>query len=387
MIRRHIQCRPERSEGPGPLRKEPRSLAALGMTKLAIAVLSATAAHAQNSAKLYITNQASASITVVDQERLAIDTVIDLTKLGFTANAKPHHAVVEPDGSFWYATLIGDGKVLKFDRANRLVGQVSMETPGLLALDPVHDSLYVGRSMTAVNPPKSLGVIQWSKFTLVDEQEIQIPRPHALVATRDGKWVHTASLAENRIASLETATGRVTLTTLPGDATRSMVQFTSSPDGRWLVVGGEISNTVLVFDLQAKHPPLTPSAEFAVRGKPWDPVFSPDGKRAYFSLFADSAVAEVDLEAGKIVRTLRGGLSQPYDMIMRRDGRYLFVVNQNLTPARPGQSAHDNMPGMAGAPAGSGTGWLSVINVATGKVVQTLMLGAGPTGMGGQGAR
>ena len=355
---------------------------------LAIAFLSASAANAQNNAKLYITNQVSASITVVDQQRLAIDTVIDLTKLGFTANAKPHHAVVEPDGSFWYATLIGDGKVLKFDRANRLVGQVSMETPGLLALDPVHDSLYVGRSMTAVNPPKSLGVIQRSKFTLVDEQEIQIPRPHAIVATRDGKWVHTASLAENRIASLETATGRVTLTTLPGDATRSMVQFTLSPDGRWLIVGGEISNTVLVFDLQAKRPPLTPSAEFAVRGKPWDPVFSPDGKRAYFSLFADSAVAEVDLEAGKIVRTLRGGLSQPYDMIMRRDGKYLFVVNQNLTPAKPGQSAHDNMPGMAGAPSGSGsTGWLSVINVATGKVEKTLMLGSGPTGMGGPGAR
>ena len=386
MIRRY-PCHPERSEGPRSLRNEPRSLASLGMTTVAIAVLSANAANAQNNAKLYITNQVSASITVVDQERLAIDTVIDLIKLGFTANAKPHHAVVEPDGSFWYATLIGDGKVLKFDRANHLVGQVSMETPGLLALDPVHDSLYVGRSMTAVNPPKSLGVIQRSKFTLVDEQEIQIPRPHAIVATRDGKWVHTASLAENRIASLETATGRVTLTTLPGDATRSMVQFTLSPDGRWLVVGGEISNTVLVFDLQSKRPPLTPSAEFAVRGKPWDPVFSPDGKRAYFSLFADSAVAEVDLEAGKIVRTLRGGLSQPYDMIMRRDGRYLFVVNQNLTPTKPGQSAHDNMPGMAGAPSGSSTGWLSVVNVATGKVEKTLMLGSGPTGMGAQGAR
>lgn len=350
--------------------------------------VSSTLPAQTSSAKLYITNQLGASITVVDQERLAIDTVIDLTKLGFSANAKPHHAVVEPDGSFWYATLIGDGKVLKFDRANRLVGQVSMETPGLLALDPVHDSLYVGRSMTAVNPPKSLGVIQRSKFALVDEQEIQIPRPHALVATRDGKWVHAASLAENRIASLETATGRVTLTTLPGDATRSMVQFTLSPDGRWLIVGGEISNTILVFDLASKRPPLTPSAEFAVRGKPWDPVFSPDGKRAYFSLFADSAVAEVDLEAGKVIRTLRGGLSQPYDMIMRRDGKYLFVVNQNLTPTKPGQSAHDNMPGMAGAPAAGGSaGWLSVINVATGKVEKTLVLGSGPTGMGAQGAR
>ena len=356
---------------------------AVGMT-----LLLAFPAAAQAPAKLYITNQVGASITVVDQQRLAIDTVIDLTKLGFSANAKPHHAIVEPDGSFWYATLIGDGKVLKFDRANKLVGQVSMETPGLLALDPAHDSLYVGRSMTAVNPPKSLGVIRRSTFTLEDEQEIQIPRPHALVTTRDGKWVHAASLAENRIASLETATGRVTLTTLPGNATRSMVQFTVSPDGRWFVVGGELSNTVMVFDA-SKRPPLVPTAEFVVRGKPWDPVFSPDGSRAYFSLFADSAVAEVDLASGKVLRTIRGGLSQPYDMIMRRDGKYLFVVNQNLTPVKPGQSAHDNMPGMAGAPTPSSgsTGWLSIIDVATGKVEKTLKLGAGPTGMGGTGAR
>src|SRR5687767_13516085 len=168
------------------------------------------------SSKLYITNQGGASITVVDQTRLAVDTVIDLTKLGFTPNAKPHHTVVERDGSFWYATLIGDGRVLKFDHGNRLVAQVPMETPGLLAIDPAHDSLYVGRSMTAVNPPKSLGVIKRSSFEMVEEQEIGIPRPHALAASRDGKWVHTASLSENRFASLETATGRVTLTTLPG---------------------------------------------------------------------------------------------------------------------------------------------------------------------------
>src|ERR1700733_12537730 len=81
---------------------------------------------------LYITNQVGATITVVNQQTLAVDTVIDLTRMGFTPNAKPHHVAVEKDGSFWYVTLIGDGKVLKFDRENKLVGRVSMETPGLL---------------------------------------------------------------------------------------------------------------------------------------------------------------------------------------------------------------------------------------------------------------
>ena len=348
------------------------------------ALVAAVSAHAQApGAKLYITNQSGASISVVDQYALAVDTVIDLTKLGFTRNAKPHHTVVERDGSFWYATLIGDGRVIKFDRANRLVAQVSMETPGLLALDPVHDSLYVGRSMTAVNPPKSLGVIRRSTFTLVEEQEIFIPRPHALVVTRDGKWVHAASLAENRIASLELATGRVTLTTVPG-VTRTMVQFTVSPDGSRMITGGEISNTVLVFDL-TKPPPFAPRSEFAVTGKPWDPVFSRDGKLAYFSLFADTAIAEVDIAAGRVIRRIAGYFAQPYAMILRADGKYLFVVNQNAGAPAAGMAGHENMPGMA-TPA-STNGWLSVIDVATGRVEKMLALGLGPTGMGAAGAR
>ncbi len=354
-----------------------------------LAACAATAVHAQKAGpKLYVTNQGGASVSIIDQTRLVVDTVIDLTALGFTPNAKPHHAVVERDGSFWYVTLIGDGRVLKFDRANRLVAQVKMETPGLLALDPVHDSLYVGRSMTAVNPPKSLGVIKRSSFEMVEEQEIQIPRPHALAATPDGKWVHAASLAENRFASLDVATGRVTLTTLPGTATRSMVQFTVSPDGTRMIVGGELSNTVLVFDL-TKPPPFVPIAEFAVTGKPWDPVFSRDGTRAYFSLFANSAVADVELRTGRIMRTFRGHMAQPYDMILRADGKYLFVVNQNIGAVKAGQSAHDNMPGMAGmaAPSGPAKGWLSVINMATGTVIKELMLGVSPSGMGAARAR
>ena len=346
-----------------------------------------TGSVATEGGKLYVVNQSGASITVVDQQRLVVDTTIDLTTLGFSANAKPHHVIVERDGSAWYATLIGDGKVLKFDRANRLVGQVAMETPGLLSIDPVHDTLFVGRSMTATNPPRSLAVIARKAFTLVEEEEIQIPRPHALVTTRAGRWTHAASLGENRIASLDAITGRVTFSTLPG-VFRSMVQFAISPDGRWLVIGGELSNTVMIFDLD-RPLPLVPVREIAVRGKPWDPAFSPDGGRVYFSLFGDNAVAEIDLATGAETRRIGTGLAQPYDVIMRADGKYLFVVNQN-TGATPkaGESAHDHMPGMEGMPASAAkNGWLSVIDVASGATVKTLMLGNGPTGAGAAGAR
>ncbi len=101
----------------------------------------------------------------------------------------------------------------------------------------------------------------------------------------------------------------MTLNPLPGDVFRSLVQFTVSPDGKWMVVGGEQSNTVMVFDL-IKAPPLVPVKEIPLGGKPWDPVFSRDGKSAFFSLFSDSTVAEVDLASGKVVRRLGAELTR-----------------------------------------------------------------------------
>ncbi|WP_373059591.1 YncE family protein [Gemmatimonas sp.] len=333
--------------------------------------------------KLYIVNQSGASITVVDQARLAIDTVLDLRTLGFTANAKPHHVVVEENGAYWYVSLIGDGRVLKFDRANRLLAQLELETPGLLSLDPVHDSLYVGRSMTAVNPPKSLGVIVRSTFTLVDEQEIVMPRPHALASSIDGRFVHTASLAENRIASVETATGRVTLSVIAG-IPRSLVTFALSPDGQTMVSAGELSNSLLVFDLR-RPPPLQPVREIALEGKPWEPRFTPDGKHVLVTLLTKNAIADVDLALGTVVRTLSGRLAQPYSMLLRRDGRYAFVVSQNTGATAPGQSGHE-MHAM-GAQEYMSDGWLTIFDLRSGQVHSTLMLGAGPTGMGAAGAR
>lgn len=345
-------------------------------------VAPATAPAPAVAAKLYVVNQAGATISVIDQVRLAVDTVIDLRGLGFTANAKPHHIAVEPDGSHWYVSLIGDGRVLKFDRHNKLLAQVRMETPGLLSLDPVHDSLYVGRSMTAVNPPKALGVIARRGFTLVDEQEIVIPRPHALAVSLDGKWIHTASLAENRIASVEVATGRVTLTTIPG-AARSLVQFAVSPDGRTMVAGGELSNTLLVFDL-TRPPPMQPVREIPLAGKPWEPRFAADGRSVYVTLLQKNAMAEIDPATWTVRRTLEGRMAQPYGMLLRADGRYAFVVNQNTGAVAPGQSGHE-MHGMTGHAASDG--WLTIIDLATGMVHSTLMLGNGPTGIGAAGAR
>ena len=46
----------------------------------------------------------------------------------------------------------GAGKVLKLDRDDRVLGSVEMEVPGLIALHPSRDLMFVARSMSAVMP-------------------------------------------------------------------------------------------------------------------------------------------------------------------------------------------------------------------------------------------
>ena len=133
---------------------------------------------AAQSVKLYVVNQTGASIAVIDEDRMAVDTIIDLKALGFPANAKPHHVAVEPDGSYWYVSLIGANRVVKFDRQNNVAAQFEMETPGMLAFDGA-ERLVVTRSMSAVNPPKRIAVLRRATMQ-GDELDVLFPLQPAI---------------------------------------------------------------------------------------------------------------------------------------------------------------------------------------------------------------
>src|SRR2546422_943619 len=72
---------------------------------------------------VYVANQASGKVTVIDAATDSVIAVVDFTALGFSAHPKPHHIVVEPDGSYWYVSLVGDNAVVKLDRANHVVAK------------------------------------------------------------------------------------------------------------------------------------------------------------------------------------------------------------------------------------------------------------------------
>ena len=343
----------------------------------------ASAGGPAEPALLYVTNQNGASVSVIDVERQEEVARVDLQALGFGPNAKPHDTALEPDGSYWYVSLIGENRVLKFDRENSLVGQVEMEVPGLVVAHPTRDLLVVGRSMSAVNPPSSVALIRRSDMTLLDEIEVLFARPHA--NSVNGQYAYSASLAENRMGVIDLDSGDVELIDLPEPATidtagmehaehagmtpHTLVEFALSPDGRWMVAGGQISGVLIVFDLVD---PSTPRLVQRVQigGAPWHPAFTPDGRWVYVPLNRANQVAVVDTETWEVAERIQGrGIAQPHGAAPSPDGRWMFISNNNLEGT---YVATGSDPGV---------GTVAVVDTGTREIVQVIEVGPYATGL------
>ena len=319
--------------------------------------------------RVYVANQSSATVSVIDAASGEVVHTIDVTEYGFDPNSRPHHTAVDPDGAHWYVSLIGGGHVLRFNADNELVGRAPFETPGLLAVDPASELLYVGRSMMAVSPPQRIGAIDRSDMS-VEELDVFFPRPHALAVDPATNRVFAASLVENRFAVMEGGSDALELVDVEGPA-HTFVQFALSPDRRHLVATAQLTGKLLVFDAASPERGLV--AEVDVGTQPWHPVFSPDGSRVYFGAKDDDAVVVVETETWTVVRRITApGIVEPHGSAVTADGRYLFVSNRNLkgtyTPRRPVEKNAD-------------VGTVVKIDTRTFEVVQTIEVGSYPAGI------
>ena len=285
--------------------------------------------HSEAEQLLYVANQGSASVSVIDMETNMVTRTVDLQALGFSPGSLPHHIAVEPDGSFWYVSLIAANRVLKFNRNNELVGQAELERPGLLALDPASDRLYVGRSMAAVNPPQSIGIVNRSDMTF-EEMGVFFGRPHALAAGPGGDHVFVSSLSVNQVATLWPEEEDIELSTLVADRPHVFVQFAISPTEPLMVGTTEITSKVFVFDLE-QVPNLMPFDTIDVGAAPWHPVFTPDGRWVYVGNNWANSVTVIDMQDRRVAKVIEGpGLAQPHGSAVSPDGRYAYIANRNL---------------------------------------------------------
>jgi YVTN family beta-propeller protein len=299
---------------------------------------------------VYVANQASGKVTVIDAATDSVVAVVDFTQLGFSAHPKPHHIVVEPDGSYWYVSLVGDNAVVKLDRANHVVAKAATVTPGLLAIDPKSDMLYATRSMSAVNAPARIAVID-RKSMMAEEVEVLIPRPHGLAVAPDGKHAYVASLGANQIAVYDPKREHVGIVDVPGgDTSQVMVGLAVSPDGRTLVATAQLTGKLLVFDLADPEKPKLVQ-KVATGDWPWLVAFTPDGAEVWVPNQRSNDVTVVDARHWSVLTTVKGDFAQPDGIGISGDGRLVFVANHNTDNVMNmgGISMAMPMPGMTAA--------------------------------------
>lgn len=285
-------------------------------------------ASADDPPRLYVCNQGEATVSVINMDTNAVETVVDLKELGFSENASPHHTIAEPDGSAWYVSLISENTVLKFNADNELVSQGTMEAPGLLALHPDGEHLFAGHSMKAVNPPQRIGMMPRSDLSAIEQIDVFLDRPHAIAIPRSGDFIYVGSLATNQLIGLNADTQRGELTPLDGP-THVMVQMAASPTTNTVVGTGQMTGQLLFFTRE-DNGALTPDASLQVGAQPWHPVYSSDGERIYVPNKQSNTISVVDAEARTIIETIEHeSLTQPHGSALSPDGRYLYVSNNH----------------------------------------------------------
>jgi DNA-binding beta-propeller fold protein YncE len=327
------------------------------------------------AAQLYVPNQDDATVSVIDPVGRRLLRTIDLRRYGVGDNAKPHHVQVEPDGSAWYVTLIGAGKVLKLDPNDRVLGSAEMEVPGLIALHPSKDLMFVARSMSAVNPPPRMAVIRRSDMTVLDEVDLLFPRPHGIVVHPRADVVYVASLGTNQIASVVDG-GEVRLLDVPGNP-HGFVQLAVSPDGKLLAATAELTDSLLIFDLsEPGHP--RPLRGIAMPDGPFEPVFTPDGRTIFVTALNANRVAVVDTHGwSATVLPENPGYGQPHGIALSPDGARVFVGNRHQAGG-----LHDHAGGRPTAP-----GTVVAICVRSRSVDTVLSVGHYAAGLGMTAAR
>lgn len=340
----------------------------------------------RGGALVYVTNQDAASVTVLDADTHEVVGTVDLRALGFSSNAKPHHVVADPDGGHWYVSLIGENTVVKMDAAtNRIVARGSFEVPGMLAYDLESDRLFVGRSMSAVNPPQRIGVMDRDDMS-VEEIAVLFPRPHALASNPRSVHAYSASLATNQMATVDPVEEDVVVQEFmefmesmdhadhadharmdhgAGEMVHTLVDFAVSPDGRTLAGTGEMSGRLLVWDLaDPGRPRLT--HEMDIGARPWHPVYSPDGREVWIPSKATNTVTVVRTSDWSVQSVVRGaGIAEPHGAVFSPDGRWVFVSNSDTKNEHPGDG-----------------GTVVVIDAGTKEIEKVIPVGRNATGIG-----
>jgi len=310
--------------------------------------------------RVYVTNEVSGDLTVIDA---ATHNVIATVPLG----KRPRGIHPSPDGKTLYVALSGS-PIGGPDVDESTLPPADHSADGIGVIDVAENKLV--RALHAGNDPENFDVSRDGKQIYVsneDDAEVSIidvasgnvvqsfkmgAQPEGVRVTPDGKLVFVTSEETSTISVLDPAARKIVSTFKVGHRPRS-IAFT--PDGKLGYVNAENDGTVALFD--AVHYKMLKTIEIGKPGivKPMCVILSPDSSRLYVSTGRGQQVFTIDTRTNKVLGSVTVG-KRPWGIALSPDGKTLYSAN--------GPSNN-----------------VSVVDLATNTVAATVKAGTGPWGI------
>jgi YVTN family beta-propeller protein len=294
------------------------------------AASSETASSTNPSYRVFVTNEMSGDMTVIDGDTLQVVATIPLGK-------RPRGIQVSPDGKQLFVALSGspiappgvdEDDLPPADKGADGIGIVDIESLELLRiLRGVSDP----EQMSLSNDGKRIYVASEDTGTAVifdvDSGEIvaTLPvggEPEGVTTSPDGKFVYMTSEEDHQVAVIDTEQNKVVANIVVGERPRAIA---FSPDGSRAYVTGEFDGTVAVIDAR-EHKVLETIKLEGEMIRPMEVDTSPDGGKLYVTTGRGRTLVVIDAATNKPEASVTVG-ERPWGLAVSPDGKRLFTAN------------------------------------------------------------
>jgi YVTN family beta-propeller protein len=324
--------------------------AAARWAALAAAALIGAAATAARCAEVWVGNQRTATVQVVDAESLGLLAEI-------AVGLKPHNVVFSKDGHRAYVANLRSGdfsvvdadarKVVKTVPAGKILHHVALspDERWLVAAVRGEDRVIV-YDAASVQPVKSIPVGK---------------NPGMTVFTPDGAKAYVNNAGEASVSIIDA--GRLEVTGRIPDVGGWTGDMAITPDGKRLIVTAGAGDRYALIDTSAERVVATGSSGTGPHGV----ALTPGGTLALVVNSLSNDLTVVGMATGEVVETIADLGDKPAFVDVSADGRYAFVsmIGERAAGDPPNRlSGHS--PGFA------------VVDLSEKRVVRTIPLGGDP---------
>lgn len=311
------------------------------LKKLLIAslVLVSSLAVADPSYRVFVSNEKSNSVSVIDSRTGKVETNLEIGN-------RPRGLGLSPDHKTLYVALSEDNAIGMVDVATlEFLGKLDGGSdPETFAVHP-NGNLYLSNEddakVTVVNPATG---------KIIAEIQVGL-EPEGVAASPDGSLVLVTSESTNMVHVINVADHKVIANILVGARPRGLA-FNS--DGSRAYVSSEIGNEIAIIDTKTFKIIKTAKIDIA-KSKPMAIQISPDDKTLYMTTGRASKAVVLDAETLELKGSVDVG-KRVWGAALNRDGTRLYTAN-----------------GVSNT--------ISVVDTATQKSIMEIDVGKGPWGV------